>query len=58
MRYIHTKNITHINHFRQTIYKLLVAWSCSLHSYNLGGNDISDSESCIPDGFTATGDRK
>ena len=27
--------------------------------YNLGGNDISDSESCIPDGFTAsTGDRK
>jgi len=26
--------------------------------YNLGGDMISDSESCIPDGFTATGDRK
>ena len=26
--------------------------------YNRGGNDISDSESCIPDGYTATGNRK
>ena len=26
--------------------------------YNRGGNDISDSESCIPEGYTATGDRK
>ena len=25
--------------------------------YNRGGNDISDSESCIPEGYTATGDR-
>jgi len=26
--------------------------------YNWGGDDISDSESCIPEGYTATGDRK
>lgn len=26
--------------------------------YNRGGSDISDSESCIPDGFTATGERQ
>jgi hypothetical protein len=26
--------------------------------YNGGGDDISDSESCIPDGYTATGDQK
>jgi len=26
--------------------------------YNMGGDDISDSESCIPEGYTATGDRK
>ena len=26
--------------------------------YNRGGDDISDSESCIPDGYTATGDLK
>ena len=26
--------------------------------YNRGGNDISDSESCLPDGYTATGDLK
>lgn len=26
--------------------------------YNSGGDDISDSESCIPDGYTATGDLK
>merc|ERR1712157_70536 len=25
--------------------------------YNRGGSDISDSESCIPEGFTATGER-
>merc|ERR1719356_2239232 len=26
--------------------------------YNGGGNDISDAESCIPEGWTATGERK
>merc|ERR1712217_619315 len=26
--------------------------------YNGGGSDISDSESCLPEGYTATGERK